>query len=229
MFVLAVVIAIATRKDKSEEATTPTSKPQPAVKAATIDEAAAVIAACGKPTQDHPQELNAGAGSEGRALVYPKYNTELWFHRGPQSAQWMLMNAFLANGNDTISVEAANKRMPCMKGGLQAHFGHLEKEADEIKNQLGLNENRVKARKDYAAELDTQLLEMGIESKTFAVGQDARTLVIQDALAGRVRASQITNNSDLMAKLRLLGFRKLKYNNGFEGEMFTGFEWDLTK
>src|SRR6266498_3747503 len=53
------------------------------------DEAKSVIGLCGKPTQDHPQELNAGACSEGRALVYRKYNTELWFYRGPASSQWM--------------------------------------------------------------------------------------------------------------------------------------------
>ena len=145
MFVLAVVIAIATRNDKSDETSkkvgneslgtspTPTSTQQSAVKAATFDEAAAVIAACGKPTQDHPQELNAGTGSEGRALVYGKYNTELWFYRGPESAQWMLMTAFAANGDTSLEIAAANKRMPCVKGGLQDHLhtGWSEKEAKE--------------------------------------------------------------------------------------------------
>jgi hypothetical protein len=70
---------------------------------------------------------------------------------------------------------------------------------------------------------------MGIESSTSTVGKDASTLVIQDALAGRVRANQISHNTALMTNLKLLGFKKLKYNNGFDGEMFTGFVWDLTK
>jgi hypothetical protein len=67
---------------------------------------------------------------------------------------------------------------------------------------------------------------MGIESKTFTVGQDAITLVVEDALASRVRARQITNNTILMAKLRMLGFKKLKYSNGFEGEMFPVWGFD---
>jgi hypothetical protein len=201
---------------------------KPAMIPAKYDEAEAVIKLCGKPTQDHPQDFGLGAGSEGRALVYHKYNTELWFYRGHDSPQWILMNAFVANGNDVLSVEAANKRMPCMNGGLQAHFGHLAKEAADIKHQVGLD-NPVKARKDFAKELDAQLLDIGIESKTFTVGQDATVLVIEDALAGRVRANQIAGNSTLMAKLKILGFKKLKYNNGFEDEMFTGFYWDLTK
>jgi hypothetical protein len=57
-----------------------------------------------------------------------------------------------------------------MKGGLQAHFGHLEKEAAEIKHQLGF-ENLAKDRKKFAKQLDAQMLEMGLESKTFVTGQ----------------------------------------------------------
>jgi len=53
--------------------------------------------------------------------------------------------------------------------------------------------------------------------------------VIEDALAGRVRANQISGNTALITELKLLGFKTLKYNNGFEGEMYTGFHWDLTK
>ena len=49
---------------------------------AKYDELATVVSACGQPTSNHPQELNAGAGSEGRAVVYRRYNTELWFYRG---------------------------------------------------------------------------------------------------------------------------------------------------
>jgi hypothetical protein len=130
---LTLVIRVATLDENSK--TSPTSQTAPpqqssmtpahenlAMIPAKYDEAKAVIKLCGKPTQDHPQKLNAGAGSEGRALVYTKYNTELWFYRGPDSAQWMLMNAFLANRDDPLEVEEANKRMPCAKGSLQDHI-----------------------------------------------------------------------------------------------------------
>jgi hypothetical protein len=140
----------------------------------------------------------------------------------------MLMNVFPAGGDQTITVAEANRRMPCIKGSLQNHFGTLEKDAAEMKKDLGLD-NPVKARRDAAASIDKQLLDMGIESKTYTEGKAATTLVIEDALAGRVRASQIGGNSSLMAELKVMGFKTLKYNNGFKGDMYTGFHWDLTK
>jgi hypothetical protein len=58
-------------QNAEEQMTANASAPQQvSITPATFDEAAAVIKARGEPTKDHPQELNAGAGSEGRALVY---------------------------------------------------------------------------------------------------------------------------------------------------------------
>jgi hypothetical protein len=205
-----------------------TTAPQSRMTPATYDELAAVVSACGQPTSRHPQELNAGAGSEGRALVYRRYNTELWFYRGTDSKQWMLMSVFPAGGDQTITVAEANRRMPCLKGRLQNHFPGLEQQAAAMKKELGLDDP-VKARKNAAASIDKQLLDMGIESRTYTEGKAATTLVIEDALAGRVRANQIGGNASLMAELKLLGFKTLKYHNGFEGEMYMGFHWDLTK
>lgn len=211
---------------------TPTNSNTPPLQShltpATYDEIAAVIRACGQPTSNNPQELHAGAGSEGRALVYRNYNTELWFYRGNDSKQWMLMNVFPAGGDQTITIAEANRRMPCMKGRLLNHFGSLEKEAEDMKKQLGL-ENPIKARKDAASSIDKQLLDMGIESRTYTEGKAATTLVIEDPLAGRVRANQIGENGTLITELRMLGFKSLKYNNGFDGEMYFGWHWDLTK
>jgi hypothetical protein len=231
---LVIVGAIVRNSDNSPSApeTAQTKQPSRSGETAKYDEAAAVIKACGKPSEDHPQKLNAGTGSEGRALVYRKYNTELWFYRGPESHKWMLMSGFAADGDDSLLVSVLNKRMPCMEGRLQDHYnmGHTEQEAADIqKNVDGASKSLVNSRHTFATELDRQLLDMGIESKTYAVGKDATTLVIQDALAGRVRANQISQNTQLMSNLRVLGFKKLKYNNGFEGEMFTGFSWNLTK
>jgi hypothetical protein len=222
---LVLIVAMLTSSPSTLTHVPPETK-QTSLNPAKYDELAAVVKACGKPTDNHPQQLNAGAGSIGRALVYRQYNTELWFYSGPESDKWMLMSAFPVNETNTIIVESANRRMPCMRGGLQDHFKAIAKLAAEMKKELG---DLVKARKDYAGEVDTQLLEKGIESRTFTEGREAKTLVIQDVLAGRVRAQQLSNNSDLMARLRLLGFKKLKYNNGLSDEMFAGFVWDLTK
>jgi hypothetical protein len=221
-----VILGVAVGGDQNT--TTPQAKTTDRqMRPATYDELAQVISSCGSPNSNHPQELQAGAGSEGRALVYRKYNTELWFYRGPDSQQWMLMNAFPAGGDQTITVAEANRRMPCMKGHLQNHLGSLEQEAEQFKKQLGLD-NPIKARKDAAASIDRELLDMGIESKTYTEGKAATVLVIEDPLAGRVRANQIAGNTALMTELKMLGFKTLKYNNGVEGEMYTGFHWDLT-
>ena len=89
--------------------------------------------------------------------------------------------------------------------------------------------DEVAARKAYAQVIDQQLLESGIESKTFTKGAQAKTIVIQDALAGRVRANAIGKNSTMFDQLKALGFTRLNYTNGFEGDLYEGFTWDLTK
>jgi hypothetical protein len=85
----------------------------------------------------------------------------------------------------------------------------------------------IAARKAYAQVLDKQLLDLGIESKTYTIGTDARTLVIEDALAGRVRVNELIQNSNLFDQMRTLGFKHLKYENGFEDELYFGVQWNL--
>lgn len=82
---------------------------------ASFDEMAAVIKGCGKPTSNRPKELNAGAGSEGRALIYSQFKTDLWFYRGLESTQWMLFSAFPQKGDDVLEVNELHLRMPCTK------------------------------------------------------------------------------------------------------------------
>lgn len=129
---VSILIGIITAGSQSSTS----SKSSPETKARTIpakyDEAAAVIKMCGRPNRDHPQELNAGAGSEGRSLVYRKYNTELLFYRGPESRYWMLMSALMANGDDSMTAEEASKRMPCMKGGFQDHFREPQNDQERM-------------------------------------------------------------------------------------------------
>jgi len=87
----------------------------------------------------------------------------------------------------------------------------------------------IKARKEYAKEIDRQLLDKGIESSTYTTGPDATTLVIKDILAGRVRAHELSKNEGLFTELRVLGFKKLIYQNGLEGDLGFGWKWDLTQ
>jgi hypothetical protein len=85
----------------------------------------------------------------------------------------------------------------------------------------------VAARKEYASVIDEQLLNMGIESKTYALGSQAKTLVIEDVLAGRVRQNAIQNNSVLFDNLRTLGFTRLEYKNNFDDNLRYGVAWNI--
>jgi len=83
------------------------------------------------------------------------------------------------------------------------------------------------ARKAYATVIDQQLLNMGIESKTYATGSQAKTLVIEDALAGRVRQNAIQKNGSLFDNLRTLGFTHLEYKNDFDGDLSFDVVWTI--
>ena len=85
----------------------------------------------------------------------------------------------------------------------------------------------IAARKTYAQVIDQQLLDMGIESKTYTAGADAKTLVIEDVLAGRVRQNAIQQNDALFQNLRDLGFTRLKYTNGYTDDLGYGVEWTI--
>ena len=81
-------------------------------------------------------------------------------------------------------------------------------------------------RKLFASRVDSYLLDSNIESITRTTGPDDTTLEIKDVLAGRVRARQISNAMNFEA-LKKLGFKKLHYTNGFEGELREGWTWDV--
>jgi hypothetical protein len=82
-------------------------------------------------------------------------------------------------------------------------------------------------RKAYAKLIDKQLLNMGIESKTYTVGPQAKTLVIEDALAGRVRENAIQQNGDMFDNHRALKFSRLEYTNGFDGDLNFDVYWTV--
>lgn len=89
----------------------------------------------------------------------------------------------------------------------------------------------LQSRKAYAAQLDENLLSAGIESTTTTEGPEARTLLIRDVLAGRVRAKALGENLrwDLLERL---GFKKVVYTSAAglccdAGEI--QFKWDVDK
>jgi hypothetical protein len=83
-------------------------------------------------------------------------------------------------------------------------------------------------RKAYAQEFDQNMIEHRIESTTKAIGPDSTTLEITCALASRVMANDVSKNLD-WHRLKELGFRKVHLTNGFDGDLHTGFSWDVAK
>jgi hypothetical protein len=81
------------------------------------DEAAFVIQNCGKPDREF---LEKASGATIRHLVYRKFNTELFFFRDAATPQWRLGNAFVPNRDKDMTMEEANRRMPCAKGQLHS-------------------------------------------------------------------------------------------------------------
>ena len=79
------------------------------------DDAAFVIQNCGKPDRDF---MEKASGATIRHLVYRKFNTELFFFRDASRPKWGLGNAFLPNRDEDMTMEEANRRMPCAKGQL---------------------------------------------------------------------------------------------------------------
>ncbi len=81
------------------------------------DEAALVIQLCGKPDREF---MEKAPGTTVRHLVYRRFNTELFYFRGADMPQWALGNAFVPSRDEDMTMEEANRRMPCAKGQLHS-------------------------------------------------------------------------------------------------------------
>jgi ribosomal protein L32 len=81
-------------------------------------------------------------------------------------------------------------------------------------------------RKSFAHQFDRKMFEARIESTTRTYGPEDTALLITDSLAGQVRARKIVNALDFEL-LNKLGFKKVVYTNGFEGEIGTTFTWGI--
>jgi hypothetical protein len=90
--------------------------PAPVVKSGR-DDAAFVIQNCGKPDHEFTEKAS---GATIRHLVYRRFNTELFFFRAADRPQWGLGNAFVPNQDEDMTMEEANRRMPCAKGQLHS-------------------------------------------------------------------------------------------------------------
>ncbi|HVA16979.1 MAG TPA: hypothetical protein VMV59_04610 [Candidatus Dormibacteraeota bacterium] len=95
-------------------------------------------------------------------------------------------------------------------------------------NAVAMRNARRNARRIWAREVDSKLLDAGIESTTKTEGPRDTILVIQCALAGRVMEHQISS-TDFPVAAEALGFKKLILTNGFGDDLDETFTWDLTK
>lgn len=78
------------------------------------DEAAKLIAKCGKPDRDFTK--NEG-GQAIRHVIYKKQNVELMYSRQGVPA-WTLVGIFKANADENMDKEEANRRLPCAAGSI---------------------------------------------------------------------------------------------------------------
>jgi hypothetical protein len=115
MVSLTIIIAILSSSESHTDKTSSTQLP-PVVKP-TQDEATFVIQHCGKPDREFMEKAPA---TTIRHLVYKRFNTELFFFRGADMPQWGLGNAFVPNRDEDMTMEEANRRMPCAKGHLHS-------------------------------------------------------------------------------------------------------------
>ena len=81
-------------------------------------------------------------------------------------------------------------------------------------------------RKTFAHQFDRKMLEARIESTTKTYGPEDTALLITDSLAGQIRARKIVDALDFEL-LNKLGFKKVVYTNGFEGQIGTTFTWGI--
>jgi len=113
---LGLILAVMTSSKDHTVTTNPTPVPLPATQL-TQDEAFFVIQHCGRPDREF---MEKASGTTIRHLVYRKFNTELFFYRGVDRPKWSLGNAFVPNRDEDITMEEANRRMPCAKGQLHS-------------------------------------------------------------------------------------------------------------
>jgi len=79
------------------------------------DEAKKLIAKCGKPDRDFTK---IEGGQPIRHLIYRKQNVELMYSREGVPS-WVLTGIFLANADENIDKDEANRRLPCAAGSIR--------------------------------------------------------------------------------------------------------------
>ena len=118
-FSLTVIMAIisGSQNHNANTSSTPARPVTIPVVRPTQDEASFVIQHCGKPDREF---MEKAPGTTIRHLVYRRFKTELFFFRGADMPQWGLGNAFIPNRDEDMTMEEANRRMPCAKGQLHS-------------------------------------------------------------------------------------------------------------
>jgi hypothetical protein len=115
---IALISAMFLGSQKQTAATNPTSASVPVLGTKTAqDEAAWAIKHCGQPDREFTEKTS---GAAIRHLVYRKFSTELFFYRDAEKPHWRLGNAFIPNRDEDMTMEEANRRMPCAKGQLHS-------------------------------------------------------------------------------------------------------------
>src|SRR6266404_5862883 len=118
-----------------------------------------------------------------------------------------------------------NSNQPSVQAPVSIVNADQAPDTNKTSTKSGIEPAR-QLRKTFAAQFDRKMLEARIESTTKTYGPEDTALLITDSLAGQIRAKKIAAALDFDL-LNKLGFKKVVYTNGFEGEIGTTFTWGI--
>ena len=104
--------------------------------------------------------------------------------------------------------------------------GIHQKLVDEEKQAAALEPLQIAARKAFANKLEQTFLEQRMDTTVTATGPKNTNLSIKWVLATRVTANDL-GKSGVLDQARGLGFKTVRFFNGFESELAEGYTWKL--
>ena len=137
-----------------------------------------------------------------------------------------LVSIMLAATIALIGIAAIlNSNQPSVQAPVSIVNADQAPDTNKTSTKSGIEPAR-QLRKTFAAQFDRKMFEAHLESTTKTYGAEDTTLFITDALAGQIRAKKMAAALDFDL-LNKLGFKKVVYTNGFEGEIGTTFTWGI--
>jgi len=178
----------------------------------------------------------AKAAETARKIAEKKAAEEARFE-AMTSAQHLEAAAKALNSGQLGEAVRQSKAIPDGTDGLKAVKSRIselqaKQEAARIAQQKERSANKAAAlllsRKDFAKNLETLLLDRGLNVDVTTQGSKSEVLRIKWALTSKVAAHEL-RKGDIISSAKELGFKKVQLTNGFQSELGESWTWDLTK